>query len=188
MAGALMLAACAGAPMDMSAGLNNGASVTRASEVRHSAIELRTLIETEGWVLNGGTPLMARLIRGSAPGETSLARYLDAAQDPVSEQMTEDARRVADLTRQTVRLALDAAGQRGAGPDYLAADLAAVEGALTAVRRSGRFFAAAAGEAGSDSETLMRALTDLDKAEHDLALAADALAERRWALRTGAVS
>jgi len=182
------LAACAGAPMDMSAGFNGASGATAQAELHRTASRLRTLIDAEGWNL-GEPGLMSRLIRGhDSTGERAVARYLDAAGDSPPAALAADAGRVSDLSRETAALAMRAASAANTGPDALASDLAAVEGALAAVRRARVFFTAAAGEAEADDMRLTAAFTDLGEAEQHLALAADALAERRWAVRHGAVS
>ncbi|WBQ09340.1 hypothetical protein L2D01_10575 [Hyphomonadaceae bacterium ML37] len=182
------LGACAGAPIDMSAGLNGAPGQAVHAELHQSATSLRTLIDDEGWTL-GDTPLLARLIRGQdSSGDRAVARYLDAAEDNPSAVLAADLERLAGLSRQTAMLAMRAASASDAGPEALAADLAAVEGALAAVRRAQGFFLSVAEEAEAESGRLTGALSDLDEAEQHLALAADALAERRWATRLGAVS
>ncbi|MCC5995428.1 MAG: hypothetical protein JJU18_03530 [Oceanicaulis sp.] len=185
--GASLLTACAGAPVDMSAGLTNGAG--QRSDVRQSASELRALVEDEGWTLTGGTPLLSRLIRGSAPDSApAVTRYIETAGEGASARLIADAGRVTALSRRTADRALAAAAEPGAGPERLAGDLASVEGALAAVRRAKVFFTAAADKAEADDEHLTSAFSELHEAEQHLALAADALAERRWAVRHGAVS
>ncbi len=182
------LAACAGAPMDMSSGFNGAAGQSAQADVQRSAARLRTHIESEGWSL-GETGLMSRLIRGhTSTSDRAVARYLAVIDDNPSAALALDAAQVTDLTRETAALAMRAASARQAGADSLAADLAAVEGALAAVRRAKAFFTAAAEEAEADDAGLTAAFTELSEAEQHLALAADALAERRWAVRHGAVS
>ncbi|MGY6627329.1 MAG: hypothetical protein ACXIVL_02335 [Oceanicaulis sp.] len=182
------LAACAGAPMDMSAGLSAGSGATSHAELRSSASRLRTLVEAEGWNL-GEPGLMSRLIRGhNSTGDRAVSRYLDTAEGDSSVVLASDLAQLTGLSRDTASLAMRAASGANPGTDVLAADLAAVEGALAAVRRAKGFFTAAAQEAEADDEGLTAAFTDLSEAEQHLALAADALAERRWAVRHGAVS
>lgn len=182
------LAACAGAPMDMSAGLNAGSGATSHAELRSSASRLRTLVEAEGWSL-GESGLMSRLIRGhNSSGDRAVARYLDAAEGNSSAVLASDLAQLTGLSRDTALLAMRAASAANPGTDVLAADLAAVEGALAAVRRAKGFFAAAAEEAQTSGEHVDAAFLQLGEAEQHLALAADALAERRWAVRHGAVS
>ncbi len=191
-AGALLaaggLAGCAGAPMDMSAGFNGASAPAAQAELHRTAARLRTMIETQGWSL-GETRLMSRLIRGhDSSGDRAVARYLEAIEDSPSDALAVDAGMVADLSRETASLALRAASGRDAGADTLASDLAVVESALAAVRRAKVFFTAAAGEAQADDARVTAAFVELGEAEQHLALAADALAERRWAVRHGAVS
>jgi hypothetical protein len=182
------LAACAGAPMDMSSGFNGAAGQSAQAELHRSASRLRALVESEGWTL-GETGLMSRLIRGhTSTSDRAVARYLDAVEGGPSAALAMDAARVTELTRETAALAMRAASASTTGADALASDLAAVEGALAAMRRAKVFFTAAAEEAQADGERLTSAFSGLSEAEQYLALAADALAERRWAVRHGAVS
>jgi hypothetical protein len=70
----------------------------------------------------------------------------------------------------------------------LARDIAASERALGAVRRASVFFQALQDELSegqADPAALQSALDQLGEAETRLAYGADALAERRWAARTG---
>lgn len=174
--------------MDMSAGFNGASGGTAQADLHRTASRLRSHIESEGWSL-GETGLMSRLIRGhNSTSERAVARYLEAAEDNPSQVLASDAALVTDMSRETAALALRAASARQTGADNLAADLAAVEGALAAVRRAKTFFSAAAEEAEADGERLTAAFNELSQAEQHLALAADALAERRWAVRHGAVS
>lgn len=122
------LAACAGAPMDMSAGFNGASDATAHAELHQSASRLRFLVEDQGWTL-GGTPLMARLIRGhDSTGERAVARYLDAVEGNPAAVLSADAGRLTQASHQTASLAMRAASAPNAGPEALAADLAAVEG------------------------------------------------------------
>lgn len=172
----------------MSAGFNGVSGDAAHAELHQSASRLRFLVEDQGWTL-GETPLLARLIRGhSSTRERAVTRYLDAVDGNPSTVLAADAARLTQASQQTASLAMRAASAANAGPEALAADLAAVEGALAAVRRAKGFFTAAAGEAQADGERLITAFSDLGEAEQHLALAADALAERRWAPRLGAVS
>jgi len=181
------LGACAGAPIDMSAGLNGAPGQAVHAELHQSATSLRTLIDDEGWTL-GDTPLLARLIRGQdSSGDRAVARYLDTADGDASAVLAADAARLTQASQQTASLAMRAASASNAGAETLAADLAAVEGALAAVRRAKGFFASVAEEAQASGERWNAALSELGEAEQHLALAADALAERRWAARLGAV-
>ncbi|MCH8490546.1 MAG: hypothetical protein LAT81_11540 [Oceanicaulis sp.] len=174
--------------MDMSAGFNGAPAQSTQAELHRTASRLRTLIESEGWSL-GETGLMSRLIRGHhSTSDRAVARYLDGIEVSPSIALTTDAARVTSLTREAAVLGMRAASASNAAADGLSSDLAAVEGALAAVRQAKGFFTAAAEEAQADGERLTAAFSDLGEAEQHLALAADALAERRWAVRHGAVS
>jgi hypothetical protein len=185
---AAALSACAGAPVDMSGGLTGGQAASTHADLRRTAASLRALVDEEGWSL-GGAGLMARLIRGhDGSTEHAVERYLEAVDDTPSAALTQDARRVSVLSRETASLAIRAASAGESSDGDLAGDLAAVEGALAAVRCAQGFFVAAADAAQAVDEPMTRAFADLGEAEQGLARAADALAERRWAARLGAVS
>ena len=182
------LPACAGAPVDMSGGLAGGQAASAHADLHRTAARLRALVDEEGWRL-GGAGVMARLIRGhDGSTQQAVAHYLEAVEETPAAALAQDARRVSALSRETATLAMRAASAGANRDDDLAGALAAVEGALAAVRRAQGFFVAAADAAQAVDEPMTRAFADLGEAEQGLARAADALAERRWAARLGAVS
>ena len=103
-----------------------------------------------------------------------------------------DIESLAVQTRSLSELAIAVASADGRLPQAgLSRDIAASESALGAVRRASDFFEAVGREAGLDDAqgaALSSAVSALREAGAGLARGADALAERRWAARSGLFS
>jgi hypothetical protein len=184
------VAGCASAPIDMRASDDSELNAVQV-QLRDQANGLADRLELQGWTLSS-TPaeatrsFLGRLIGGAdtveEAGSDSVALYL-AQSD--AERAQQD---LAGLVAETQALAdqtLVVASVDGViSSSALARDLAAVERALGAVRRAKAFFTEVSQQAGwQDALTLD--LYNIVAAERRLATAADALAERRWATRSG---
>ncbi len=190
--------ACTSAPIDMRAEdpLERGA-VVEQSALRVAAAELSALVETNGWAQTDNAEgaaraMLARLIGGGGAAEdaraSTVTAYLDAHDDP-AQAAQEDLARLSDSALEVARLAITVASVDGQLPQAaLARDIAASESALGALRRAHAFFDAVREEAvldeAADSE-MAASIEVLGEAETALARGADALAERRWATRSG---
>lgn len=194
-----LLAACTSAPIDMAASEVDESLVREQAELRALAQSLSDLIDENEWTLTENSEdatrsFLGRLI-GGADAEASeveapsrVALYLEAEPE-LAWAVTRDIEQIVLPAGQLAQLAISVASADGQLPaDALARDIAASESALGAVRRAKAFFAAIGGEAelAEDHRALLSAsLERLARSERALAVAADALAERRWATRTG---
>ncbi len=188
------LAGCASAPISMQAEAETSLTTAQLS-LRDQANRLAERLDAVGWTVSA-TPAQAtrsflgRLIGGSeavagnAPDQ--LAVYLDEAdfgsvQSDLEGLMT-DTRALADQT--LIVASLDG----NIDASSLERDLAAVERALGAVRRADRFFDAVLEDDSwteAEEAELEAGLEAAMSATSRLGSAADALAERRWASRSG---
>ncbi len=166
-------------------------------ELRQQANALAERLDAAGWTVTA-TPAEAtrsffgRLIGGAeSVGDNedatdSVASYV-AATDLATvendlEAVVAETRALADQTL----IVASADGNIDSGD--LARDLAAVERALGAVRRANGFFDAVRQSetwAEADAASLAARVEGFEAVEARLASAADALAERRWASRSG---
>ena len=203
---ATLCSACTSAPIDMSAGADGEQAELRTeqAELRERADALADLVDARGWSVSAepgeaARALLGRLIGGASsndPTESSVERYLSDHEAP-GQAAAGDLQRLTARTRELTELTLAVAGAEGRlGQASLARDIADSERALGAVRRASAFFEAVqdavqaeTGEAADDDVVAVRAeLADLAAAEAALARGADALAERRWAMRSGLFS
>jgi hypothetical protein len=196
-AASALCAGCTSAPIDMSAAdpLESEALVQQA-ELRAAAAELTALVEDNGWSqtanpAEAARALLGRLIGGGeAPDDAddAVASYL-ARHDSPFHAAVADIETLAARTRGLAGLAITVASVDGRLPQAgLARDIAASETALGAVRRAEGFFQAVGRDAALSEDqqaAFAVALSGLREAEAGLARGADALAERRWAARSG---
>ena len=195
-----MLAGCTSAPIDMSAaGPVELDALDEQDVLRERADQLAMLVDEEGWSISANPAeaarnLLGRLIggdRGDQEPVSAVETYL-ARHDAPFRAAVSDVEDLSQRSRDVAGLAITVASADGRLPQAsLARDIAAAERALGAVRRAKAFFnavgeAAAFGEA--EREAYANALSGLREAEAALARGADALAERRWAARTGLFS
>lgn len=196
---------CASGPIDMvRAPSLEATTIAQEQALRDSARMLAVRVEENGWSLappagQAARSFLGRLIGGegeAAAREDAVLAYLEDNSDTAMQR-----RDVIWLTEAAERVANAARAVAGAAPELdeaaLTADIAAAEDALGAVRRARAFFAEVhavqieqAGDlsAGSGAVGLAASLEALRAAEADLAAAADALAERRWAGHGDALS
>lgn len=193
---AATMSGCASAPIDM-LGAPQGEAVAGQIELRSAANALADRLEQAGWTVSA-TPAEAtrsffdRLLGGgdedeAEPQDDPVALYLATASTPETVEadiagLIEDSN---DVAAQSLSVASsdDALGAR-----TLADDLAAVERALGAVRRANGFFEAVLAQGDWDERAAYALEAQLENArasETRLAASADALAERRWAARSG---
>ncbi len=171
-------------------------AMAQQAALRAAAAELTALVDDSGWS-QGANPaeaaraMLGRLIGGGdeSQGEASpVAAYIDAHEAPFRAAVA-DVEMLAERTRSLAVLAIAVASADGRLPQAgLARDIAASESALGAVRRAEGFFGAVRDEADLTEEedaAFSSALSALREAEIGLARGADALAERRWAARSG---
>jgi hypothetical protein len=194
---AAAMSGCASAPIDMLSAAP-GEAVADQVELRSAANALADRIDQAGWTLSA-TPAEARrsflnrLIGGRSdegeaePEDDAVTLYLASVSTPqaVEADLISLIDGADDVAAQTLTVASsdDALGARA-----LADDLAAVERALGAVRRATAFFDAVLAQGGWDDASVFGLAAQLETAraaETRLAASADALAERRWAARSG---
>jgi hypothetical protein len=187
---------CASAPISM-APSNESRLVADQLVLRANADALATRLETAGWTITA-TPAEAtrsffgRLIGGSDSVEDADERpdavvaYLGSADFQTVENDLEalvaETRALADQTL------LVASSDGVIEASALTRDIASVERALGAVRRAEDFFESVIDRESWDNAAeaaLLARLQGAGAAEARLASAADALAERRWATRSG---
>lgn len=198
---ALACAACTSAPIDMSASDPvTTEALSQQTALRANALEVVELVDTRGWAVEdnpaqAASALLSRLIGGggdddAAPGATAVEAYLTAHAMP-GEAARSDITMLSARTQTVAELAILVASLDGnLSQAGLARDIAASESALGAVRRAISFFGAVdehlKRESGAiESAGLDEALGELSRIETRLARGADALAERRWATRSG---
>lgn len=183
-------AGCASAPIDMRASDDSELNAAQV-QLRAQANGLADRLERQGWTLSS-TPteatrsILGRLIGGADPREEAgpdpVTLYLGQSDVERAQQdlagLVAEAQALADQT--LVVASVDGVISSSA----LARDLAAVERALGAVRRAKGFFTEVSQRADWQ-DTLTLDLYNIVAAERRLATAADALAERRWATRSG---
>lgn len=194
-----LMTACTSAPIDMAASEADEALVREQAELRALAQSLSDLIDDNAWTLTANSDdaarsFLGRLIGGgeaetaSEDASTRVAQYRDAEPDLV-QAVTRDIEQIVRPAENLARLAISVASSDGQlGSQALARDIAASETALGAVRRAKSFFSvlSEAIEVSPDhGAQLAASLERLARSERALAVAADALAERRWATRTG---
>ena len=190
---------CTSAPIDMSAADPVEAqALERQSDLRTEARALVSRVEENGWSVSddpaeAARALLGRLIGGGrqAARDDAVAAYLANHDDPFRAAVA-DIESLAVQTRSLSELAIAVASADGRLPQAgLSRDIAASESALGAVRRAADFFEAVGREAGlNDAQraALSSAVSALREAGAGLARGADALAERRWAARSGLFS
>lgn len=164
--------------------------------LRTAASELTALVEDSGWSesanpADAARAVLGRLIGGGgASGDEAspVATYLEGRDAPYRAAIA-DLGELTERTRGLAALAIAVASADGRLPQAgLARDIAASESALGAVRRAEGFFQAVRDAAELNAEedaAFASALSALGAAESNLARGADALAERRWAARSG---
>ena len=194
---AALCAGCTSAPIDMSAAdpLEAPALDSQAA-LREQARVVVSRVETNGWSqsddpADAARALLGRLIGGGGDEvmrDDAVARYLAAHEAPFRAAVA-DIESLSEQTRTLSRLAVDVASADGSlSQAGLSRDIAASESALGAVRRAAGFFEAVGREASlseAEAAALSSALSALREAGAGLARGADALAERRWAARSG---
>jgi len=186
----ILVSGCASAPIDMRASDDSELDAIQV-ELREQANGLTDRLEQQGWAISA-TPaeatrsFLGRLIGGSGAveetGPDPVTLYLA---DNDASQAEQDLAALVAETRALADQTLMVASADGAiSSSALASDLAAVERALGAVRRAQGFFIEVS-ERGGWQDALSIQLYDIVAADARLAAAADALAERRWATRSG---
>ena len=190
----LLAVGCASAPISIDPDTASTAGEARPqTELRSLAAAVEVRIRENGWTLrpaasDGARRLLGRLIGGGSPqpvaenGSDPVALYL--TRNPADAALVDMAELMGDAAALGGLVAEVAAFERGLDAASLNLDIAAAEGALAAVRRAAAFFEAVgdASDLDGDREAVFDAqLADLRRAQRGLALAADALAERRWA-------
>ena len=194
---AATLSSCASAPIDM-LGAPQGEATAGQVELRSAANALADRLEEAGWTL-GATPaetrrsFFDRLIGGGSdedegePKDDPVTLYLATASTP--QAVEADLARLIDGADDVAAQTLSVASSDDAlSARTLADDLAAVERALGAVRRATAFFEAVLAQGGWEEAAAYALTAQLETAraaETRLAASADALAERRWAARSG---
>lgn len=190
-------AGCTTAPIDMStADPIESEALAQQASLRTAASELAALVNDNGWS-QGENPaeaaraMLGRLIGGGGDDEdqdSPVATYIGGHEAPFRAAVA-DIEMLAERTRNLATLAIAVASADGRLPQAgLARDIAASESALGAVRRAEGFFGAVRDQADLTEEedaAFSSALSALREAETGLARGADALAERRWAARSG---
>jgi len=192
-----LCAGCTTAPIDMSAADPVEAeALAQQDSLRDAAAVLTALVDDNGWSQSdnpaeAARALLGRLIGGGDGAEdedSAVAIYLENHGEPFRAAVA-DVEMLAERTRALAALAISVASSDGRLPQAgLARDIAASESALGAVRRAEGFFSAVRDEADlseDEDAAFASALSALSEAETRLARGADALAERRWAARTG---
>ena len=204
---AAALSACASAPINLNA--SGGDAITPAqTELRQTSAELVSAAEAQGWTLERdgaglGARVLNRLLTGGSDEDEvddGLTRYLsvtapdDAAAGEAVAAVAVDVRRAAELAAELSHDA-EAVATADAIADAraLAADIAAAERALAALRRADALFVEAAGalEARYSQDAaapLRSAIARLEEARTRLTEATDALARRRWSMVNASVS
>ncbi|XBQ15375.1 MAG: hypothetical protein ABL308_10440 [Oceanicaulis sp.] len=188
---ALAVSGCASAPIDLR---GEDPALAGALDIqtslREEADAVVTRVDAEGWTLRPPAGEAARSFLGRLLGGAGAEEGGEDAGDPVATYIasTGDAAALQDLAELSDAVeALSASAfavagfDRGLNPDAIDRDIAAAERALGATRRASAFFA----EVGMVAEIdgLDARLETLIDAQKNLAAAADALAERRWAAR-----
>jgi hypothetical protein len=190
-------AGCTTAPIDMSAvdPLEAEALVQQAS-LRDAAADLSALVDDNGWSQSANPAEAARAVLGRLIGgsdgeeaeDSAVELYIQGHDAPFRAAIA-DIEMLSERTRALAVLAITVASADGRLPQAgLARDIAASESALGAVRRAEDFFGAVGEQSDLSEEeraAYANALSALRAAEVNLARGADALAERRWAARSG---
>ena len=196
---AAVCAGCTSAPIDMSAADPVEApAMERQSALRAEAGALVSRVEDNGWSLSAdpteaARAFLGRLIGGGedAARDDAVAAYLADHDDPFRAAVA-DIEALAAQTRSLSGLAVAVAGADGRLPqEELSEDIAASERALGAVRRAADFFQAVGRKADlndAQEAALSSTVSALRESAAGLAEGADALAERRWAARSGLFS
>ena len=197
LAAAAACAGCTSAPIDMSASDPVEAqALDQQAALRSQARALVSRVEDNGWSVSAdpaeaARALLGRLIGGvrdEASRDDAVAAYLSGHDAPFRAAVA-DVESLSAQTRNLSRLAIAVASADGRLPQAgLSRDIAASESALGAVRRAADFFQEVGREAGLNAQeeaALASAVSALREAEAELARGADALAERRWAARSG---
>ncbi len=164
-------------------------------ELRQQADDLARRLDEAGWSLTA-TPAEAtrsffgRLIGGADTVEETAADPVETYMAELSIiQVNDDLVGLVAETRTLADQALLVASADGnIESGALERDIAAVERALGAVRRAEGFFETVADQdqwSTTDQAALLVGLEGLEQVEARLAASADALAERRWATRSG---
>lgn len=191
---ALTLSACASAPINLAGEPEAGAETQL--DLRGRAEALSVQVEAAGWTLareDAARGFLGRLIGGGddSSADDPVAAYLAWPDGAPADQALADLSALNALTMQVVD-AVRAVSDTMSGLDLetLDRDIAAAERALGAARRAHDFFDEVANRLHVDAELQDALVAALDRqavAEDSLAEAADALAQRRWALRSGLV-
>ena len=201
----LVVQACASAPFDLAAAPPAPPAMASQQELRTAAATLVATVEEEGWQLaeargSNAFSLLGRLVGGAGEeatdgGEDPVSQYLhEGAAGDVDARLRADIRLAGALAREVSEAAGAVAASAGAlERAALDRDIAEAEAALTAARKARAFFAAVqarieAREALTAQPATADALRQLEVRIEALAASADALADRRWARMTGAVS
>lgn len=193
MSACIVMSGCASQPIAL--GADTQANLAAQTELRTHSQTLNALIDDEGWSLSAAPAAAARaffgrLINGAseqAPQDDPVSVYVDAHDHMMVQSLNSDLGQLINLTRAIADAAEDiAAADHQLGQVSLTQDLALAESALGSVRRAQDFFTAVSDRlddegALSGHEPLMQTL-DAEKSR--LANAADALAERRWAMHS----
>lgn len=188
------LSGCASAPISMQSE-TSGSLMLAQVELRQQADDLARRLDEAGWSLTA-TPAEAtrsffgRLIGGADTVEETAADPVETYMAELSIiQVNDDLVGLVAETRTLADQALLVASADGnIESGALERDIAAVERALGAVRRAEGFFETVADQdqwSTTDQAALLVGLEGLEQVEARLAASADALAERRWATRSG---
>lgn len=188
------LTGCASAPISMQSE-TSGSLMLAQVELRQQANDLANRLDEAGWAV-AATPAQAtlsffgRLIGGADTVKQTEADTGSSYQSEASfSQINDDLDGLVIQTRTLADQALLVASADGAiEAGALERDIAAVERALGAVRRAEGFFEDIAGDdrwSETDKAVFSARLEGLGLVEARLAASADALAERRWATRSG---
>lgn len=184
-----LASACASAPINIGASDDSELNAAQI-ELREQATALADRLDQRGWAVSATPAEATRSFLGRLIGGSDAAN--EATSDPVelylagydAAQAEQDLATLMVETEALADTALSVAGAEGPiTSSALARDIAAVERALGAVRRAKGFFTQVS-ERGQWQEALAIQLQNVVAAEARLAASADALAERRWAMRS----
>lgn len=195
----MAMPACVSAPIDLAgSATSDETAISTQTELRQSAIALASYIDEAGWSLGDDAgeatrSFLGRLIGGDngqvSNSNSAVDNYI--AERVSAPQMVADLTGLVDETQSVSVQALRVASTDSVlNLEGLDRDIAMTERALGAVRRAAAFFKEVyvrASLSESEENELNEQITALKTAESHLAISADALAERRWAIRQGAI-
>ncbi|WP_306016678.1 hypothetical protein [Oceanicaulis sp. MMSF_3324] len=184
---------CASQPIAL--GTESQVDIEAEARLRAQASRLSALVDDRGWTLSAGPAdaareFFSRLVNGGGAEETAddpVSVYMEAQGGNAALAFHEDIAQLSTLAQSVADAAQQISNsEQGLGQATLTRDLASAENALGAVRRAEEFFIAVSEEldAAADGDQVIQSLQGLADQKARLADAADALAERRWAVQS----